>query len=179
MPLTKRQSEILTYLQTHIHGQGYAPSFEEIAEQFGFQSLATVHEHLTNLEKKGYIRRSYNESRSIEVLPPRGTIIEEIGYHCRDYFLAQPERFSRYPGGVLAHSTHVKGLGRYDAATGIETPRVQVTLATALSAERCRRINLGYRDPATIDVAAWSGREREGILVVPRAGEMLYRLRRR
>jgi repressor LexA len=73
MPLTKRQSEILTYLQTHIHGQGYAPSFEEIAEQFGFQSLATVHEHLTNLEKKGYIRRSYNESRSIEVLPPRGT----------------------------------------------------------------------------------------------------------
>lgn len=73
MPLTKRQSEILAYLQTHIGGQGYAPSFEEIAEQFGFQSLATVHEHLTNLEKKGYIKRSYNESRSIEVLPPRGT----------------------------------------------------------------------------------------------------------
>ena len=73
MPLTKRQSEILSYLQGHIHGQGYAPSFEEIAEQFGFQSLATVHEHLTNLERKGYIRRSYNESRSIEVLPPRGT----------------------------------------------------------------------------------------------------------
>ena len=73
MPLTKRQSEILSYLQGHIHGQGYAPSFEEIAEHFGFQSLATVHEHLTNLERKGYIRRSYNESRSIEVLPPRGT----------------------------------------------------------------------------------------------------------
>ena len=73
MPLTKRQSEILGYLQRHINGQGYAPSFEEIAEQFGFQSLATVHEHLTNLERKGYIRRSYNESRSIEVLPPRGT----------------------------------------------------------------------------------------------------------
>ncbi len=73
MPLTKRQSEILSYLQTHINGQGYAPSFEEIAEKFGFQSLATVHEHLTNLERKGYIRRSYNESRSIEVLPPRGT----------------------------------------------------------------------------------------------------------
>ncbi len=73
MPLTKRQSEILAYLQTHISDQGYAPSFEEIAEQFGFQSLATVHEHLTNLERKGYIKRSYNESRSIEVLPPRGT----------------------------------------------------------------------------------------------------------
>ena len=73
MPLTKRQSEILGYLQGHINEQGYAPSFEEIAEHFGFQSLATVHEHLTNLERKGYIRRSYNESRSIEVLPPRGT----------------------------------------------------------------------------------------------------------
>jgi repressor LexA len=73
MPLTKRQSEILEYLRHHIAEHGYAPSFEEIAEQFAFQSLATVHEHLTNLEKKGYIRRSYNESRSIEVLPPRGT----------------------------------------------------------------------------------------------------------
>jgi repressor LexA len=73
VPLTKRQSEILSYLQQHIQDQGYAPSFEEIAEKFGFQSLATVHEHLTNLERKGYIRRSYNESRSIEVLPPRGT----------------------------------------------------------------------------------------------------------
>ena len=73
MPLTRRQSEILDYLRGHIEGQGYAPSFEEIAEKFGFASLATVHEHLTNLERKGYIRRSYNESRSIEVLPPRGT----------------------------------------------------------------------------------------------------------
>src|SRR6266446_1698216 len=73
MPLTKRQSEILTYLQGHIQERGYAPSCEEIAGQFEFQSLATVHEHLTNLERKGYIRRSYNESRSIEVLPPRGT----------------------------------------------------------------------------------------------------------
>jgi len=73
MPLTRRQSEILDYLRGHIEEQGYAPSFEEIAEKFGFASLATVHEHLTNLERKGYIRRSYNESRSIEVLPPRGT----------------------------------------------------------------------------------------------------------
>lgn len=72
MPLTKRQREILSYLETHIQAHGYAPSFEEIAEHFSFQSLATVHEHLTNLERKGCIRRSYNESRSIEVLPPRG-----------------------------------------------------------------------------------------------------------
>lgn len=73
MPLTKRQSEILEYLRAHIGEHGFAPSFEEIAEHFSFQSLATVHEHLTNLERKGYIRRSYNESRSIEMLPPRGT----------------------------------------------------------------------------------------------------------
>ncbi|HEU4699890.1 MAG TPA: transcriptional repressor LexA [Gemmatimonadales bacterium] len=73
MPLTKRQSEILAYLQSHIQEHGFAPSFEEIAEHFRFQSLATVHEHLTNLERKGYIRRAYNESRSIDILPPRGT----------------------------------------------------------------------------------------------------------
>jgi repressor LexA len=72
MPLTKRQSEILNYLQTHIQEHGYAPSFEEIAEHFGFQSLATVHEHLTNLQRKGYIHRAHNESRAIEVLPPKG-----------------------------------------------------------------------------------------------------------
>ncbi len=73
MTLTKRQNEILAYLRGHIAEHGYAPSFEEIADQFTFASLATVHEHLTNLERKGYIRRQYNESRSIEVLPPRGT----------------------------------------------------------------------------------------------------------
>ena len=75
MPLTRRQRDILTYLQAQITENGFAPSFEEIAEHFGFQSLATVHEHLTNLERKGYIRRSYNESRSIEVLPPKGTAV--------------------------------------------------------------------------------------------------------
>ncbi len=69
MPLTKRQREILTYLETYAARHGYAPSFEEIAEEFSYNSLATVHEHLSNLERKGYIRRSYNESRSIEVLP--------------------------------------------------------------------------------------------------------------
>lgn len=72
MPLTKRQKEILSFLETHIREHGFAPSFEEIAAQFSLQSLATVHEHLTNLERKGYIRRTYNESRSIEVLPPKG-----------------------------------------------------------------------------------------------------------
>ena len=69
MPLTKRQREILLYLQEYADDNGYAPSFEEIAAQFNYNSLATVHEHLTNLERKGYIKRSYNESRAIEILP--------------------------------------------------------------------------------------------------------------
>ncbi|HKO16078.1 MAG TPA: transcriptional repressor LexA [Gemmatimonadaceae bacterium] len=69
MPLTKRQREILNYLTAYSEQYGYAPSFEEIAETFKYSSLATVHEHLTNLERKGYIRRSYNESRAIEILP--------------------------------------------------------------------------------------------------------------
>jgi repressor LexA len=69
MPLTKRQREILNYLTTYTEQNGYAPSFEEIAERFSYNSLATVHEHLTNLERKGYIKRTYNESRAIEILP--------------------------------------------------------------------------------------------------------------
>lgn len=70
MPLTKRQKEILDYIDGFIAELGYAPSFEEIAESFGYSSLATVHEHLSNLERKGYIRKSYNESRSIELVRP-------------------------------------------------------------------------------------------------------------
>jgi len=69
MSLTKRQREILTFLTVYTDENGYAPSFEEIAEHFGFTSLATVHEHLSNLERKAYIRRGYNESRAIEILP--------------------------------------------------------------------------------------------------------------
>ena len=72
MPLTRRQREILDFISSHISEQGYAPSFEEIAGRFSFRSLATVHEHLTNLERKGYIHRAHNESRAIEVVPPKG-----------------------------------------------------------------------------------------------------------
>ncbi|MBK6495204.1 MAG: transcriptional repressor LexA [Gemmatimonadales bacterium] len=72
-PLTPKQRKMLDFLSEAIAQQGYAPSFEEIAEKFNYQSLATVHEHLTTLQRKGYIRRNYNESRAIEVLPPRGS----------------------------------------------------------------------------------------------------------
>lgn len=112
-----------------------------------------------------------------EVSYTHGKIIDEIGYHCRDYFLAQWEKFKGYPGGVLAHSTHVKGLGEYDVATGTETPRIEVKLATGIPKERCQRINLGYLDPAGVKPQEWQAREEEGVLVVPRAGEMLYRVR--
>jgi lactate racemase len=111
-----------------------------------------------------------------EVSYTHGALIDRIGYHVRDYFLAQWQRFRDVPGGVLAHSTHVKGTGSYDAASGIEAPRIQVTLATGIPEERCRRINLGYRDYREIDPAAWEGREDNGKLLVPHAGEMLYRL---
>jgi len=112
-----------------------------------------------------------------EVSYTHGKLLDEIGYHCRDYFLKQLDKFKEYPGGVLAHSTHLKGMGQYDPLTGLETPRIRVTLATGIPEERCRRINLGYLDPAKINVDEWRGREDEGILLVPRAGEMLYRVR--
>ncbi|MGH9734512.1 MAG: lactate racemase domain-containing protein [Candidatus Acidiferrales bacterium] len=111
-----------------------------------------------------------------EISYSHGKLLREIGYHCRDYFLKQWDRFKNYPGGVLAHSTHVKGLGTYDATTGVETPRIRVTLATGVSEDVCRAINLGYLDPGSIHMDEWSGRESEGIVVVPRAGEVLYRL---
>jgi repressor LexA len=79
MPLTKRQKEILDYIGSFIEEWGYAPSFEEIAQNFGYASLATVHEHLSNLERKGYIRKAYNESRSVELSHPGNT-----GYHAVD-----------------------------------------------------------------------------------------------
>lgn len=70
-PLTKRQREILDYLQEFIQQHGYAPSLEEIGRRFGLSSLATVHKHLTNLEEKGFIRRLWNRSRSVELLSAR------------------------------------------------------------------------------------------------------------
>ena len=109
-----------------------------------------------------------------EVSHVHGRMIEEIGYHCRDYFLGQWDRFRSYPGGILAHSTHVKGLGSFDSTSGIETPRIQVTLATGIAADRCNRINLGYLDPASVNPDDWAADE--GTLVVPRAGEMLFRV---
>ena len=106
-----------------------------------------------------------------------GAIIEKIGYHCRDYFLKQWERFREVPRGILAHSIHVRGEGTFDEVSGIETSRIRVTLATGIPEEQCRRLNLDYMDPDKIDLSEWKGRESEGIKIIPRAGEILQRFR--
>jgi nickel-dependent lactate racemase len=101
--------------------------------------------------------------------------IAEIGYHCRDYFVKQWDRFKHLHWGVLAHSTHLRGAGTYDASTGEERLRVQVTLATGIPEQVCREANLGYLDPDTVEVAAFVADPET--LVVPNAGEVLFRLR--
>ncbi|MBL8810242.1 MAG: DUF2088 domain-containing protein [Planctomycetaceae bacterium] len=109
-----------------------------------------------------------------EISITHGHNIERIGYHVRDYFTKQWDRFKDFPWGVLAHSTHVRGTGSFE--NGIEKPRVTVTVASQIPREVCERINLAYRDPATIDVESFANREAEGILLVRKAGEHLYRL---
>jgi len=113
-----------------------------------------------------------------EISYTHGPMLDEIGYHVRDYFLKQWDRFKHYPGGVLAHSTHLRGLGEYDAASGVETPRIKVTLATRISEERCHRVNLDYMNPDHINPDEWRASEDAETLLVPKAGELLYRLKR-
>ncbi|MEZ6065696.1 MAG: lactate racemase domain-containing protein [Planctomycetaceae bacterium] len=109
-----------------------------------------------------------------EISVTHGKTIEQVGYHCRDYFTKQWDRFKHLPWGTLAHSTHVRGGGTFE--NGRENCRVRVTLASGIPPETCERINLGYRDPATIDVESFANREEEGVLLVRKAGEQLYRL---
>jgi nickel-dependent lactate racemase len=104
-----------------------------------------------------------------------GKYIYEIGYHTLPYFLNDWERFKHIPLGVLAHSTHLRGSGVME--NGIEIANVKVTLASKISVEDCKLLNLGYLDPAKIRPEEWIDREPEGILMVPRAGEMLYRIK--
>jgi nickel-dependent lactate racemase len=104
-----------------------------------------------------------------------GKYIYEIGYHILPYFLNNWERFKHIPLGVLAHSTHLRGSGVME--NGFERPNVKVTLASKISAEDCARLNLGYLDPLKVRVDEWKDKEDEGVLYVPKAGEILYRLR--
>jgi nickel-dependent lactate racemase len=104
-----------------------------------------------------------------------GHLLEKIGYHVRDYFLKQWDKFKDYPANVVAQSCNVKGLGTFE--NGIEKPRINVVLATQMSEEYCRKINFDYRDPRSINIDEWKDREDEGILYVPNAGETLYLLK--
>lgn len=106
----------------------------------------------------------------IAAMHPR---LAEIGYHCRDYFLAQWDRYRTVPWGELAHATHLYGAGTYDGVT--EEQRVTVTLATSIPEEVVRRANLGYLAPDAVDAEQWA--DDPDTLVVPDAGEVLYRLR--
>jgi nickel-dependent lactate racemase len=111
----------------------------------------------------------------IEVCVSHGKTILEVGYHCRDYFLKQWDQFKHHPWGVLAHSTHVRGLGTFE--NGVEQCRAQVTLATGIPEHVCRKIKLRYRDPRSIRSEDYANREHEGVLLVPKAGEMLFHLK--
>lgn len=110
-----------------------------------------------------------------EISYTHGKVIDQIGYHVRDYFLKQMDKFPDVPRGVMAHSTHVRGLGSFE--NGVEKPRITVTLATAIPPQRCRKVKLSYRDPQKLDPDQFRSREDEGILVVDHAGEVLHRLK--
>ena len=103
-----------------------------------------------------------------------GKFIDRTGYHTRDYFLKRMDKFADIPRAVTAHSTHLKGIGTY--IDGVEKPRINVVLATSISRERCRKVNLGYMDPDQIDIANYGNKEEKGILLVHHAGEVLHRL---
>jgi nickel-dependent lactate racemase len=109
-----------------------------------------------------------------EISYTHGKFIDKIGYHTRDYFLKRMDKFTSIPRAVIAHSTHIRGIGTY--INGIEKPRINVVLATGISKERCESVNLGYTDPAAINIADYENREDEGVLVVHHAGEILLRL---
>jgi lactate racemase len=109
-----------------------------------------------------------------EISYTHGKVLDRVGYHVSDFFAKRWDEYKHEPWGVLAHSTLVKGTGRYENA--VEKPRVNVILATGIPRERCEKVNLGYMDPATIDPQQWMGKESQGTLVVPRAGELLHRL---
>ncbi len=103
-----------------------------------------------------------------------GSAIRRIGYHVRDYFTNQWEKFSHEPKLILAHSTNVKGIGSF--SNGVEKPRVSVTLATSIPQEVCKQVNLGYCDYRSIDLDQWRRRRDDDLLVVENAGQVLHRL---
>jgi len=109
-----------------------------------------------------------------EISYTHGKWLDKIGYHTRDYFLKRMKKFKGIPRGIIAHSTHLKGIGTY--VDGVEKPRVNVVLATGIGEKRCRKVNLGYMNPDEINIGDYENKEDEGVLVVQHAGEVLHRL---
>jgi len=109
-----------------------------------------------------------------EISYTHGKWLDKIGYHTRDYFLKRMEKFKGIPRGIIAHSTHLKGIGTY--IDGVEKPRVNVVLATGIDKQRCEKVNLGYMNPDEIDIADYENKEDQGVLLVHHAGEVLHRL---
>ena len=105
-----------------------------------------------------------------------GEHIYEAGYHIRDFYLKQWDKYKHLPLGVLAHGTHLRGSGIYE--NGVEQARIKVTLSSQVSEADCEQLSLSYLDMDSINLDEWQGREDEGILYVPKAGEMLYRVRK-
>jgi nickel-dependent lactate racemase len=101
-------------------------------------------------------------------------VIEQLGYHVRDYFLAHMDRYAHLPKAVMAYALIVKGDGTY--LHGVETPRIRVSFASQIPREACEAACIGYVDPATIKPEDWRDREDEGVLLVEHAGEILYRM---
>jgi lactate racemase len=124
------------------------------------QAISTVNEVLSHLEVVSHTHGSH---------------IYEVGYHIRPYFLESWEGYKHIPLGVLAHSTHLRGSGTME--NEVEKPNVRVTLASKISPHDCEHLNLGYLDPSKIDIDEWKDKEDAGILYVPKAGEILYRLK--
>ena len=110
-----------------------------------------------------------------EISYTHGKEIRKVGYHVRDYFVKQWDKFSGMPKLILAHSTNVRGIGTFD--NGIESPRVTVTLATSIPENECRSVNLNYMDYRSINIEEWKSRQNGDLMVVENAGQLLYRLK--
>ncbi len=110
-----------------------------------------------------------------EISYTHGKEIRKVGYHVRDYFVRQMESFSNMSKLILAHSTNVRGIGTFE--NGVETPRINVTLATSIPQDVCRSVNLGYMDYRSINIPEWKANQNDDLLVVENAGQLLYRLK--
>ena len=109
-----------------------------------------------------------------EISLTHGREIGRVGFHIKDYFVSNMERYVSHPRAVLAYSSLVKGAGTYSC--GVERPRVKVILCSAVPEDLCRQMNIDYLDPLKLKPGEWEKRENEGIKVIRDAGEVLYRI---